>query len=61
LDAGFQRFQVRPAQPGGDSPNAAVLRATLKKPDTAQRFMQIVRNLENNRAASDLVLMRHTI
>ena len=51
----------RYAHPGGDSPNAAVLRARLKKPDTAQRFMQIVRNLENNPAASDLVLMRHTI
>ena len=54
-------FQVRRAQSGRDSANASVLRARLKKPDTAQRSRQIVRNLENNPAANDLVLVRHTI
>jgi hypothetical protein len=54
-------FHVRRAQPGRDSANAAVLRGRLKKPDTTQRFGQIVRDLENNPAASELELMRHTI
>jgi hypothetical protein len=31
------------------------------KPDTAQGFRKIVRELENNPAASDLVLVRHAI
>jgi len=52
---------MRRAQSGGDSANAVVLRASLKKPDTAQRFRQLVRNLENNPAASDLILVRYTV
>ena len=54
-------FHVRRAQPGGDSANAARLRSWLKKPDAAQRFSQVVRELENDPAASDLVLVRHTV
>src|SRR5436190_20043360 len=54
-------FQVRRTQSGGDSANAVVPHTRLKKPDTVQSFGQIVRNLQNNSAPSDLVLVRHAV
>jgi len=54
-------FHMRRAQSGRDSANAAMLRARLKKPEAAQRSRQIVRDPENNPAASDLILVRYTV